>query len=612
MNVQYKSDNLEKWVDQKAHNWLIHQAFVWLQVHAPHLLPKELDERYVQYGAAFADYPWYGRPESFAAAPEGGQSVKGVRDNLDGHTVGSDCVGLGNDYCVEARYWKKINLYLAVRWMASYIVGAVRETSPVDQLGHYPNNTLLRLDGTEGRSDQSVTNCWEIKGNVYGTQLYELARSFWSELEPEPDMHLLPKRSPGSIFIRHLIPSLGHASVTLPATCLGANPYIPSSNSSPFFTWPVWVPEKYNPEVLLAQHPGRIKRAASIYLGWALHIMHDLGMPFHAMNRFGRYHLNAEDELDAWIGEGKFNHLPVTDMPSMGGATKYRFSKKTAYWPGFYGEFLRPDYCRKFSLDAYGGYSVEKGELPNRFVEVSKLAGPLYNDVHPGNRSSQAASIAAWEYILDLALKNTIMMIACLQRNMGFRGVVSDSSGNLLKDAELTFTSEDEATVGKGKTDSKGEFVVRLSKHGNYNLTIKHPRQPDHTNCWYVLNRGGFRLLNIRIGDKTSPNGLYGKVYLVLDHFTRNPLRNAVVEATSGNFKTSTTTNNSGGFKIGIHHPGDYMILVTSPAAEKPIKMGTFKVGEGYLFAAEINMKRKATPHEPEETPEPGSRRQRN
>jgi hypothetical protein len=601
MNVQYKNEPLEGWVKQKAHNWLIHRAFSWLREHSETNLPSELEEKYVQYGVYFADYPWVGRPESFGSGFKEGRGVIGVREDLNGARVDNDCVGIGNDTCVETRFWKRVNLFLSVRVMVSYFFGAFRELQPVDQMAHYPHDNRFRVDGTEGRTDYVVKGAeedgfrWGVKGDEYATQLYELARHFWSGRDPEPDLLALPKRTPGKVIAGLLGWSPGDkiANATVGSTHLGGNPFISQKNGNA--TWPIWVPDSYDVSWLTKRNPGRSPRAAAIYLGWALHFLHDFCVPFHAMDELGKLHTGSEDELDSWLQAGIFNHLPVTGYASMGGATEYRFAKREPYWPHFYGELLRPDYCRKFSLDDYGGYSIKSGALVDRFRSAVRTARGFYDDIHPEKRANVNESIAAWEYLMDFALKNTILMVASLRRNAGFSGVVYGRDGSILKNGMVTFVSEDGSVEKQVRTDENGKFVAALKKNGNYSLRVTHPDETPYTNRWFVLERGGFRPLTIRMSDMTPPNGVYGTVRLVVGQHRARPLSGAEIRVHNG-VEASDKTNSTGGYKIGIQHPGQFKMTATSNLAKKPHEYFPVNVGEGYLNFGEILMSGKEMP----------------
>ncbi len=523
MNVDYKQQELAHWTRQKAHNWLICEAFNWLREHSPQMLGEGLDERQVHYGVYLADYPWVGRAETFSdSKPQGSPNVGACDDELAGHKVGSDCVGIGNDFCVELRYWKKINLYLNASWAGHFIFPLVHKENPLDQIGHYSHTSLLRLDGTSDREDYVATGPngqgnWGVKGDIYATQLLELARSFWPGMDPAPDMSGLLRVWPGNIRVPGLFG--GQAKVTAPQICLGSNPYVNHPRSGP--TWPVWVPDSYSPQKLLNKRPPRSKRTAAIYLGWALHLLHDLAVPFHAVNRFGDYHTQAEDELDDWIHQGNFNHLPVTSMSSMGGATEYRFNQSNPYLPNFYDELARPNFCRKYSSDDYGRYSVARGELVERLREVARLSAPYYEDVHPDKRKNKDESLAAWEYVMDIALKHTIMMVATVQRNAGFTGKVLDKNGIALGNVQLTFKNEAGTIAKSVQSNVSGVFMVALPELGNYAITASLSDGTSYTQRWYVLQRGGFRPLTIQVGSTQPPNGVQGTAWLVVSRTRR-------------------------------------------------------------------------------------------
>lgn len=568
MNVQYKSHMpLEQWANERGHNWLIHQALKWLRQYASDFLPETLDETLIQFGVAFADSPWFGQPESFDSRHLQGRSVISIREDLAGVKASEDCTGWGNESCVLARYVSNPNLYLSLRWMLhSPVYEDVEMVFAADNLAHYPHNGPVRLDGTSGRTDVVASGSnhrWGVNAMYYGATLYELARSFWDGLDPEPDLYKLRSLSTGTIQIP-LWTTTSHARTKVPSTHLGGNPFIRTQEG--WATWPIWVlsPDNYSPEKLKNQHPGRSARAAAIYLGWSLHMMHDLAVPFHAMNQAGKIHAQTENELDVWIKEGKFDHLPVVKTSSPGGKIAYKWIDEAPFWPNFSEEFKRQDFCRSYSsTPAYGSqYQIEEGQLLKRFEDMVSKSRSFFKATHPSKRSREEESIGAWEYLLDCALKHTIMMIACLKRQTGFVGTVKDKSGKRLNHTELIFRSKDRAVEKKVYTDSNGEFAIALPTLTDYEIHVNAQGMPHQENKWYRLTRGGFTEVNIILGGSTIPNSIEGIVYLYVGTTSRRPLKNVqiLVLDSQGVLVQTTTTGNNGRYNLQVEKPGSHTV----------------------------------------------------
>lgn len=593
MNVQYKGHlPLSQWAKKNGHNWLVQKALEWLRKYAPEFIPPNLDERLIHYGVAFADSPWFGQPESFDADNPLGKQLASIRDDLKNVNASRKCTSFNildptsavAKSCVTARYVKKPNLYLRVHWSVNSPIGSIfTDGYAADNLAHYSHKGPLRLDG--GKADRTdvvafgENGRWGVNAMHYGATLYELARRFSTGLDPAPDLRQLRNMKTGTIQVPHWT-TTSHAKAKVPDTNLGSNPFIRTKDG--VATWPMWVlePGDYSPEKLAKQKPGRSARAATIYLGWALHMMHDLAVPFHARDQAGKIHQKVEGELDTWIGEGKFDHLPVVKNTQFGERTAYRWVNEapfSPFWPNFYEEFKRQDFCRKYSsTPIYGGeYLVEQGELIKRFKKMAEVSYDFYDAVHPSKRSSKEASIAAWEYLLDCALKHTIMMIACLNRKAGFVGSIKGKDGKGIKKAEVCVRSKDGTVDKKVSTDDNGNFAIALPKLVDYEITVNSPGLPSQTNRWYKLERGGFEKVDIVIGGSTAANSISGTVHRYIGTSSRSPLENVKIEVfdSGGKLTKSANTNKSGYYKIELEVTDSYTAKATGLKSTKQAKV---------------------------------------
>jgi len=137
---------------------------------------------------------------------------------------------------------------------------------------------------------------WMVKGDQYALKLYELARRFWpGSIEADPSLsELIKVDAPGKL--SNTCGTAGDSHLEVPATYLGGNPFVLTRQG--IATWPIWVPDVYSLENVTQAKPPRSKRASAIYLGWALHMLHDLSHPYHSMNKAGPIHACLEQDLD--------------------------------------------------------------------------------------------------------------------------------------------------------------------------------------------------------------------------------------------------------------------------------------------------------------------------
>ena len=590
LNVKYRNSPPEYWAKEKAHNWLMLKAMKFMRANLPGQIPPGLEEKYIHYGLAFADSPWFGLPDSFDSDYPNGRRVTSVRQDLWGHTVANDCNKLKNS-CVEVRYpWsskEKPNLYLHARYLFSFFK-AGRPNYAVDNLSHYLHDDKLRADGTLGSNaviaegSQGRGN-WKVKADDYGIELYNLARNFWPGFDPEPRLSQLKHMySIGRLSNEGWTAMGDYAHAEVPATYLGGNPFVLTKDYKA--TWPIWVPEQFSVSKLTQNQPGRSKRASAIYLGWAAHMLHDMVQPFHTMNRAGEKHSQTEDELDKWVQEGKYDHLPIL-TPLMGpGKPKYKYSYRQVYWPDFWGEFTREDCCRKYS----------ESQMKSRFREVIQASKVEFDHIHPDKRTNVSQSIAANEYLMDIALKNTIMMIACLDRKAGFSGTVWNEFHEGVSGATLTFVSEDGQVNKTVKSRVGGRYVITLPKLVRYSVEITHPDYHAFNKKWYVLNRGGYPSNEFTLqGDVPPPTGVKGKV---ADARNSQPVRGADVCATDHQTlrRKCVKTNNSGYYSISVP-VSSYTVNANHPSYKAASK--NVNITRGYTQAHfKLNLKTSMSP----------------
>jgi len=208
---------------------------------------------------------------------------------------------------------------------------------------------------------------------------------------------------------------------------------------------------------------------------------------------------------------------------------------------------------------AKGGLRDAK-ELSKISQEIVQIEGQL--------KWMEPKSLAAYEYMMDIALKNTIMMIACLVREAGFKGMVMSEHGPGVADATLNFVSEDRTVTRTTKSQANGGFLVDLPKLGRYTVTISHPDYHDYSSApgFFILSTGGYHTTAFKIRPKSAsaplPTYVTGRVVV---SGTNQPIGGADVCAVAKSLaKTCAKTNSSGYYRIDLH-PGEYTITVTHP-----------------------------------------------
>ncbi|MFN8495851.1 MAG: carboxypeptidase-like regulatory domain-containing protein [Caldilineaceae bacterium] len=578
MNAQFKNpqfDPLENWVNERAHNWVIHRAF-------RNIDPHWLEEALVHYGVAFADYPWMGRPESFSPDAPRGERIASVREDLYGEKIAEATNSVHQDW-IELRYpWADVdhpNLYLNVRFslhpniILIHLTEYFAEIKPLDQLSHSRNNKPLAIDGTDGfegvvASDSKGEGGWKINAIEYGLSLYELAQRFWPGFDPEPslnELYMLPNldQSLGKLYIDLRSAEGGFLvapvdmEVTVP-TFLGGNPFITTSAHKA--TWPIWVSDNFSVEALTQDRPGRSRRASAIYLGWALHLLHEMANPFHAVNRIGKYHtcdepgmpLGSEEELDSWILPQKFfDYLPVQGH--------YQCSDRSVYVP----------------YDGEDGL-LSVNDIYNKFERLANLSAEFYEDVHPAKRIKPEQTIAAYEYLVDAALKESIDLITHLDQPGGFKGVVRGQYVGPVSNAELTFVQGND--VVKAQTDEEGKFSVIMPAPGKYTCRVFEPQRPDiaQPSRTYKIEHSGWNRIDVRSGYwKMDPVSNVGSANFYIHKgyqpTTFGPMKRPEIFIYNGFGSiliASGTTDKTGAFAADLPY-GKYQLKVVYPGQIK-------------------------------------------
>ncbi|MCP4601749.1 MAG: hypothetical protein GY847_14740 [Proteobacteria bacterium] len=361
------------------------------------------------------------------------------------------------------------NLYLSACYKAKPV--GQDKTIAADVLFHFPNKDAAKyteravlVRSIRGFDKDRVFEKSDVSAMIYGSVLYQLARKFWpNNSSCEPDLYDLPRiyshKGPGSpetgaIVIDHFFgPGKYVERAYLPSTYLGGNPFIcspPESNIEPTEwrrdicrwgkpTWPIWVPDQQqftpnltsdcfatnckktlsrrclkNPscveeyhDVLKSRYPGKSKRAALIYLGWALHMIQDLSMPQHAANWVGTVHANIETLADRIIQLG----YGARSLKNGGWADWSPFEQTTDRLFG--GSNSREEICDNLGLNQ--GFLWNAKKLKALFDQVRDEA---YKDRNLINRKKSGKRNQRKKYIqiaFQRAILASMKLIACLE-----------------------------------------------------------------------------------------------------------------------------------------------------------------------------------------------------
>lgn len=313
---------------------------------------------YINYGLWWADHPW-GRPLH-------------VRNHDDTDFDEGEVVDLMYDECEsEGRMYYsdseiKVGHQVYTAWAKGKQHGEdvtnVALTAWVDMLTsegnyfmsadnmyHYANDDKVDLVHTDWPGYNGDTIFEENSKSGAGVHVYdyyevlfEQARDFWpniTERTPSLDAiwkdHYYDTSQTGRLMVE---PSEGlWLKASFPSFYMGANPFIChgttgslgrnrcEKNAGGRPTWPLWVPKpeklplvidnpsyekiKTYQEDLVKDNPGKSFRASLIYLGWALHMLTDMGQPDHAMDTTGCLHELFESHAsDITIKQGKTLH----------------------------------------------------------------------------------------------------------------------------------------------------------------------------------------------------------------------------------------------------------------------------------------------------------------
>lgn len=187
-----------------------------------------------------------------------------------------------------------------------------------DQIHHYGKVEDIKLHKAGlPTSGVTVANPGEFAAPFYTQVLYDQALRFLPS-EPKPSLALLPYKKAGyitAIFSGALLDStyVGGLPFCEKRAFLEGNTDLISAHECP--KWPEWA---------ALDNKGKVAKesveTAMKYLGWAMHLVQDLTVPYHAENEASESHQTYEDKVDNWIQDGSFIHLPVSPDSTYSGS----------------------------------------------------------------------------------------------------------------------------------------------------------------------------------------------------------------------------------------------------------------------------------------------------
>jgi hypothetical protein len=355
VGYQY-SEEAGQWQYEGFHHDALRVAARILRAHGKlsYVSDEEL-EKYTQFGILFADWPWAGRPGEPSASLFPGAmhriwtpSPIPTPPPLRHDATWSFCLGLIEPrLSVEMRLrvfpehiFDRTNPHLRLDWNGKLTAPdntrTIDQSTAVDNLLHYPNSSPILLVTPNAGADLIVCEATveamglrevpltklNVSAMEYGAVLYQLARKFWPSNATMPEISQLPlKRDMGEVYLKD-------QTLKLPATYLGGQPFIcftdPGQSTPTYDTcqsgapsWPAWVVK--TPFDFTQQTMDRIQRelrnpmprksveTALVYLGWAIHMMHDLATPVHQSDTTGDFHEWWERSAGALWRAGVWN-----------------------------------------------------------------------------------------------------------------------------------------------------------------------------------------------------------------------------------------------------------------------------------------------------------------
>ncbi len=182
--------------------------------------------------------------------------------------------------------------------MWSYVVG--QHENNCESIHHY-----LSLGLIESELDADVALPGGYSAPEYSQVLFRLATDFWPSANGlrRPHLSHLVERDAGTAMVTGVGPRthLGRSFVGGEPFCekLATRAGVPYRTYCP--RWPSWTGG--DPKL---ESPSPSTHVSLRYLGWALHMVQDMSVPHHAMNKATRDHARYEESIDGMIDRNEF------------------------------------------------------------------------------------------------------------------------------------------------------------------------------------------------------------------------------------------------------------------------------------------------------------------
>jgi hypothetical protein len=509
--------------DFKGHDYIIRKAINWLNANGKCPFPvgdlntdpdKVYDEsnavELILYGSWFADNVWMGPPESPQAW------VYGILDDaIENEIMENDpwnkhehlfyeydsCWFAQYDYIVASEWrWgidslepssqNRPNSYLSAYWHAELdqipFLEEQNQRYGGDNLFHYANENSIKVELTPLTVGDKVFTSSDVSATTYGAVLYKIGKEFWPDYGARMmTLDNLPFYSngvSGTVYMNApgACPDL---TASLPSFRMGGNPFICDANGAPQTdncmtgnksTWPIWVApyedialgNELDQDVIDNFHnelnendPPKSKRNALIYLGWALHMLGDMSMPDHTVDKTGWGHSDLEKALDEWLYYDyyEFQNYPAwLELPSV-----YDIAGKT-----------HDEMCSDFGVpqqiegDGYNAYEQIFSSMKNFAKQFHDAVHKDYEYDLSGNREVSVAAMPPVIAVLHQAIKNTARLIACFTCEMDVRNITVDNYAPLRSGCKITTKGQVTVTpTGTAEFNATEKIILRPGFH---------------------------------------------------------------------------------------------------------------------------------------------------
>jgi hypothetical protein len=157
-----------------------------------------------------------------------------------------------------------------------------------DTIHHYAKRDVI-----ESYAGVNIANPGQLTAHVYAQELFNLAIRFYPNNPSQYlDYNVLRPMDGGYVEAPHFLVPEGDR-IYYKTVWPGGYPLCLAAKNRPCPSWPSWIDRNGKTE--------RVPQNASYsarYLGWALHMLADLTVPYHVANDATEFHVRWEDEAN--------------------------------------------------------------------------------------------------------------------------------------------------------------------------------------------------------------------------------------------------------------------------------------------------------------------------